>query len=204
MANANGTQRPQMRRSASPPSPEVQRRLMQQALDDELTPEALRELRRQLDDSPEEAAQYSRLKQVDRLLRGAPMENAPEGLALKIMARLAEGLQSQKLVKPNSLALAIALAILALTMTPLLAALGWLIINALGSAAALNSILTQLFNLLAAVMNTLEGLVDSAQAVLRTYPEAPVAIVTVIPVALLWLWRSSRGGGAGDKQTENT
>lgn len=194
MANTNDP-RPRARRNLSQRlgiEQQTQQALIQQALDEELTPERLRELRRQLDDAPAAQAQFQHMRQVERMLRAAPMENAPENLALKIMARLAEGLQSQKLIRPNSLALAIALALFALGLTPLLAILGWLIINAVGSASALNNLLGSLFNLLATVMNTLDGLINSAQAVVQTYPEAPIAIITLIPAALLWLWRSGK------------
>lgn len=169
-----------------------QRHLMQEALDENLPQERLHELYQELDESPVEAAEFSRLRQVDRLLRTAPMANAPEGLALKIMARLAEGLQSQKLLRPSSLALAIGLAVLALGLMPLLAVLGWAIISAVGNAGALNALLQNIFNLLSALMNSLSGLVQSAQQLLETYPEAPIAVFTLIPAALVWLWRASR------------
>jgi len=169
-----------------------QRLLMQDALDDNLTPEAQRELFQHLDTSAAETAQFARLKQVDRLLKTAPMETAPEGLALRILARLSEGLQSQKLMRPSSLALAIGLALVALGLLPLLGIVGALIINAVGSASALRVLVEQIVTILAFLAQTVDSLIESAQAVLRSYPEAPIAMFTLIPAALLLLWRAGR------------
>ncbi|MDX2161904.1 MAG: hypothetical protein SF162_11315 [bacterium] len=178
-----------------------QRMLMQEALDETISPERLRELHDQLDQSPGEAAAFSRMRQVDRLLKTAPMENAPEGLALRVLARLAEGLQTQKIVRPTSLALALGLALTALGLMPLLGIIGYLLISVLGSASALSALLHQLVILLGAVVQTLNALVTSAQAVLQTYPEVPVFMLTMIPAGLLWIWWAARQGGADQGRT---
>ncbi|MCC6614559.1 MAG: hypothetical protein IT320_13850 [Anaerolineae bacterium] len=165
------------------------RRLMQEALDEQLSLDARQELYRQLDDTPEDAEIYSRLRQVDRLLRTAPMERAPERLALKIMAKLAEGLQTQKLSQTAGLALSLALALLALLMMPLLAALGWLILNSLGNAAVLSGLIKSLSSMLVYLMNGLQTLVESAQQLLQNNPQTPAAVLVLIPIALLWIAR---------------
>lgn len=169
-----------------------QRLLMQEALDDQLTPERLRELHRNLDESPTEAAEFQRLKQVDRLLKTASMESAPEGLALRVLARLAEGLQAQTMLRPSSLAVALGLALTALGLMPLLGIIGYQIINAIGNAAALTALLHGLVHLLTIVAQGLNTVITSAQMMLQTYPEAPILIVTLIPAALIWIWRASR------------
>ena len=156
---------------------------MQEALDGELESEALQELYQRIDDHPDEAADFQKLKHVDRLLRAAPMERAPQGLALKIMAKLAEGLQPEHLMRSSGLAL------VTLVLTPLLAGLGWLIVNAVGNAGALTALINQIAGLLSLIMNSLDALVQGARDVLNTYPEAPVVMVAIIPIALFWLVR---------------
>jgi ferric-dicitrate binding protein FerR (iron transport regulator) len=168
---------------------ERHKRLMQEALDESLSAESLQELYGELDREPENAGEFSRLKKVDRLLRTAPMERAPQSLALNIMARLAEGLQTHRLTRNSGLALALALGIVSALLLPALAALGWLILNALGSATALTQAISQLVGLLGMVMTALEGLVTGAQAVLAAYPEVPIVMLTLIPVGLFRLAR---------------
>lgn len=168
---------------------ERHKRLMQEALDESLSAESLQELYGELDREPENADEFSRLKRVDRLLRTAPMERAPQSLALNIMAKLAEGLQASRLTRNSGLALALALAIVSALLLPALAALGWLMLNTLGSAGALNSVISQLVGLLGVVMAALDGLAKGAQAVLAAYPEVPVVMVTLIPLSLFWLVR---------------
>lgn len=168
---------------------ERQRRLMQEALDGRLSSEAMQELYARIDRNPDEAADFHKLKQVDQLLRAAPMERAPQGLALKIMARLAEGLQPEQLKRTSGLALAIGLALVTLLLTPLLAGLGWLLLSAIGNAGVLSSLIGQVVTLLGMVMNTLDALVQGAKAVLETYPEAPALMIALIPIALFWLVR---------------
>lgn len=168
---------------------ERHKRLMQEALDESLSAESLHELYGELDREPENADEFSRLKRVDRLLRTAPMERAPQSLALNIMAKLAEGLQASRLTRNSGLALALALAIVSALLLPALAALGWLMLNTLGSAGALNTVISQIVGLLGVVMAALDGLAKGAQDVLAAYPEIPVVMVTLIPLSLFWLVR---------------
>ena len=165
-----------------------QNRLMQEALDKNLPAEVLNDLYAQMDQSPADAAEFQRLKQVDRMLKAAPLERAPQALALKIMARLAEGLQPEQLRRSSGLALALGLALVTLILTPLLAILGWMIISLISSAAALGALIGQVVNLLAVLMNSLDVLVRGAQDMLKAYPEAPV-LIGLIPIALFWLVR---------------
>lgn len=165
-----------------------QNRLMQEALDKNLPAETLNELYAQIDQSPADAAEFQRLKQVDRMLRAAPFERAPQGLALKIVARLAEGLQPEQLRRSSGLALALGLALVTLILTPLLAVIGWLIVGTITSATALNVLIAQIINLLALMLNSLDTLVRGAQEMLKAYPEAPV-LITLVPIALFWLAR---------------
>jgi len=174
-------------------------RLMQEALDDQLSPEALQELYARLDDDPVEADEFSRLRTVDRLLRAAPHERAPERLAVRIMARLAQELQNPKLDRLSSLAFAIGLTIVALVLVPLLVTFGYLLVTALGSASFFNSVLQAISAAVAASAAFLGLLVESAQSLFSSAPILPVGLLALIPVGLLWLRRLSRQNPPGDK-----
>ena len=52
--------------------------------------------------------------------------------------------------------------------------------------------LTSVVGLLATIANTMREVVESAQTLLQTYPEAPIVMVTLIPAAIFWIWRASR------------
>jgi hypothetical protein len=173
---------------------------MQEALDNSLTPESLQELRTRLDQDAEESAQYQRLRHVDRLLRSAPFERAPQTLALKIIARLAEGLDPQQLTRSSGLALALALALVTLMLLPLMASIGWLILNTLGNAAALSAVIAQIAGVLSALIGMLQGLVTGAQTVLDTYPELPVVVFITTPIALFSLLRFAASTRQNRKQ----
>lgn len=178
---------------------ERQKNWMQEALDEALPPDSLRELRARLESSPEDAAQYERLQRIDRLLRSAPMERAPATLAVGIMARLGEAL-SQRAGRRSSAALALTLAVLAALLLPLLVAFGWLILNTIGSPAALSQALSGLNALLAGVLAAVDGLLASAQRFVEAYPEAPAAALAIIPLSLAWLVRTARKHRSNEKQ----
>lgn len=163
------------------------RRLMQQSLDQPLSAEATQELRRTLAADPTDEAAYGRLRQVDRLLKTAPHEPAPQTLAARIMARLAEGL-TPAAARTSGLALAIALGVVTAALLPLLIGVGQLLLSALTSSGALTGLLSAAAGILAAAANLLAALANGAQSVLTAYPEAPIAL-TLIPLGALWLLR---------------
>jgi hypothetical protein len=178
---------------------ERQKNWMQEALDEALPPDKLDELRARLEASPEDAAQYERLRRIDRLLRSAPLERAPAALAVGIMARLAETL-SQRAGRRSGAALALTLAVLAALLLPLLVAFGWLILNSIGSPAALGRAFSGLNALLTGVLAAVEGLIASAQRFVEAYPEAPAAALAIIPLSLAWLVRTARKHRTTEKQ----
>jgi anti-sigma factor RsiW len=169
---------------------ERQKRLMQEALDQSLSPESQRELQSHLKRNPGDAMHFDRLKEVDTMLRNAPFERAPKRLALDIMARLAETLSQTQLSRISGLALALGLSLAAAVVMPLLLLAAWLILNAIGNAGSLAAIIQNLVGLLSLVVATLEMFIRQAQAVLAANPALPVIIAPIIPAALWWLRRS--------------
>jgi hypothetical protein len=161
---------------------ERNRRLMQEALDENLTPDARQKLFEQLNQDPNESAAYSRLRQVDAVLKTAPFEHAPKRLALSIMARLAEGVKKQTGV--SGLALALALALVTLVATPLLLAAGWMVLSALASTAIMGEILKQIVNLLTIIVSALQLFITEAQEIVSTNPQAPALAAAIVALAV--------------------
>jgi hypothetical protein len=171
---------------------ERQKRLMQEALDKRLSPEAYEQLRQQLDMDAESSAQFDNLKKLDAMLRSAPFERAPQRLALSILAKIAEMARQRPLSTISALALALGLALVTLVTLPLLVAAVTLFLGAVGSAAALSAVIHQIVNLLALVVAMLEAIVQGAQSVLANYPQAPALMLAVVPIILFWLMRVTR------------
>jgi anti-sigma factor RsiW len=168
---------------------ERQKQLMQEALDETLSPELRDELFAHLGQDTRDAEAFDRLKQVDRMLRTAPHERAPRSLAMNIMAKLAESLNPQQLSRISGLALALGLSLIAAIMLPLLVAAGWLILSAMGNAAALSSAVSQMVALLSVAMTLLESVIQQIQAFITANPGLPALMILLIPASVLWLWR---------------
>ncbi len=175
-----------------------QKRLMQEALDEQLTPEAQAELRAHLERDAFSADTFDRLKQVDRTLRSAPHERAPKELAFRIMSQIAQLVKPQQLSRLSGLALALSLSLVALVMLPLLIGVGWLMLSIIGSAAALNTLIKQVVGLLALGISALEVFTRQLQTFLSANPEAPLVMAVLIPISLFWLLRLAPRSRAAD------
>jgi hypothetical protein len=164
---------------------ERKRLVLQEALDDNLTQEARQKLFQEMDQNADVAAEYSRLRQVEAILRNAPLERAPKRLALAIMARLAEGVRAQPEI--SGLALALGLTLVTLVTLPLLIAAGWLALQALASVALLSELLKQVVSLVGTLLSVLQGFVNQAQTLIESYPEAPALIMGLMAVSVFGL-----------------
>ncbi len=175
-----------------------QKRLMQEALDEQLNPEAEAELHAHLDEDIRAAEVFDRLKRADHMLRNAPHERAPKTLAFKIMTQIAHLVKPQQLSRLSGMALALSLSLVALIMMPLLIALGWLILSVIGSAAALNTLIKQIVGLLALGISALEIFAQQLETFLASNPEVPLVMAVLIPVSLFWLLRIAPRSRATD------
>jgi hypothetical protein len=178
-------------------SNERKRLLMQQALDAALSPELRQELDSLLESDQEEAAHFSRLKQVDALLSAAPFERAPQRLAVTIMARLAqtvtEAQQMQEEPELNEATLQVAMTLVTVATLPLLVGASWLLLNALSSAELLESVLHQITLLLILVIDVMKVMIEEAQALFASNPEAAIALLALIPLTLLTIVKEILG-----------
>jgi len=168
------------------------RRLMQESLDDSLSPRATAELHRALDADPLERDEYARLRHIDRLLKTAPLEAAPQTLTTRILARLAASMRDMARDVAHSriggLALAVALGLVTALLLPLLIGLGLLLLNTLTNASLLSGVIAWAAGALGALAGLLTSLARGAQEILSAYPEVPLAL-TLIPLGGLWLLR---------------
>ncbi|MGQ9889955.1 MAG: hypothetical protein ACUVSX_15930 [Aggregatilineales bacterium] len=162
---------------------------MQRTLDEALIPEALAELRAHLDASPSDSAEFQRLRQVDRMLRTAPHERAPQRLAEAIMARLAEAVSARQMPRVSGLALGLGLALAAAAMTPVLLATAWLLLTTLGSAEMLATVLQRATALMALGIALAEQIVAAAQTLLAANTDVALLLAAAVPASLLWLMR---------------
>lgn len=166
-----------------------QRRLMQETLDEELSSAVLAELHKHLSSNPSEAAEFQRLRQVDRILRTAPQERAPQRLAETVMARLTEAVSARQLPRVSGLALALGLALAAAVTMPALLAASWLLLLALSSAELLAVALQQAAALIAMSIALTEQMVLAVQTLLAANTEAVLLLIAAVPLSLLWLLR---------------
>lgn len=181
---------------------ERNQRLMQEALDEHLTAEALQQFREELALDEDTLVEFDRLRRVDRMLGNAPMERAPARLALSIMAQIAKGVQTEQLTTASSMAVALGLALVIIVTLPVLVAAVTLFLTAAGSAAALAAIIQAIAHLMGIVVAMLQVLVQGAQSVLATYPQAPLLLISVTPIIAFWLLRiiedKDKAGGSAD------
>lgn len=172
-----------------------QRRMMQEALDDVLSHEERNALLTLLDKDAETSAEYNRLQKLDRLLRTAPHERAPQRLAATIMARLAEGVK-QEAEAQLSLAtdpqaqqatremIALALALSTVVTMPLMVGASWLILNAMASPQLLNAIFEQVIAVMLLLIEVMKVFVEQAQLIMQSDPASAMALLALIPATL--------------------
>ncbi len=75
--------------------PQSSREAMNLALDQELEPETRIALNAHIDQTPADAHLWQGMQRLDRMLRTAPMSNAPSGFAERVMAALLSGRKAQ-------------------------------------------------------------------------------------------------------------
>lgn len=175
------------------------RQLMQQSLDEQLSPEAEQELSQHLAQNPEAADRYSQLQRVDMMLRTASHERAPERLAVTIMARLAQTLQEQQQASRQQQSavteatMQVAMQLVTVATLPLLVGAGYLLLNAQSNPETLEAVLMQVAALLALVIDTVTIMLEEAAAVFEENPEVAMAMLALIPVTMLTLVRQVLG-----------
>jgi len=164
---------------------------MQDKLDGELSSQEESEFARMLNTDHESATQFQRLQQVETLLRSAPLERAPERLAVTIMARLAEATKAQprrqRYPEISEELLQTALQLVTVAALPMLVGAGWMLLNAQSNPEMIETVLYHVAVLLAIVLDVMEVMVERTREVFPTDPELAMALLALMPAALLTL-----------------
>lgn len=162
---------------------------MQEALDGTLSPEMTEQLWQHLDTDEEAADTWGRLQSVDDMFRAAPIERAPERLAVTIMARLAQSVQSQAeldgMPEATEQALMLALSVVVLVMLPTMIAASWLVMQGIANPDLLNQVLLQAIALLQIMIQALVILLEEVEMLIREEPEMAAVATALIPVVLI-------------------
>jgi hypothetical protein len=166
---------------------ERKQQLMQESLDEALSPHALAELSEMLAKNPQTADEYQRLQKVDEMLRVAPFERAPKRLALTIMARIAQTVQEQ--TRPTSeidmATLQVAVQLVTVATLPLLVGAGYMLLNSQTDPDAIEVVIEQVAMMLIMVINVIDVMIDEARETAQTDPESALAMLTLLPSTLL-------------------
>ncbi len=177
------------------------RRLMQEALDDVLTPEEREELVLHLDEDDATFSEYSRLKRVDDTLRTSPHERAPQRLAATIMARLGQSIQAEAEAQARQVqqseaelqitaeVVSVAVSLVTVVTTPLLVAAAWMILNSAADPRVLERVFAQIIAVAMLVIEILQVLLERIEAQLQSDPDAAMATLALIPVVMLAIAR---------------
>lgn len=116
------------------------REAMNLALDQELEPEARVALNAHMEQTPTDAHLWQRMQRVDRMLRTAPMTNAPSGFAGRVMAALLSGRKAQPARDPRAgIGIAVGVWLASALAIPILGAALYLLARLLLDSAALAS-----------------------------------------------------------------
>lgn len=172
------------------------KRLMQEALDERLTTQERRALFEHLDLSEKDYDNFDRLRQVDKLLKAAPQEHAPEGMASSILARIAAAdTQPDPQAHPQpstgyqlrTVWLALGLCAAAFILVPLLSAAVMLGAQAFSNGETITTSVQALTSLFTTALIVLHAWVNRAQTVLAQ--STPLAAMLPLAMASMLLLR---------------
>jgi anti-sigma factor RsiW len=182
---------------------------MQLKLDGMLSAEMAEELEAYLDADAAAASEMQRLESIDQMFAGSQHVRAPERLAVTIMARLAQAVQTQaelgKLPQEARQAVMLSSSLVMLTMMPVMVASCWMVMYGVRNPAVLGVTVNRTIALLSMLIKSMAEMMAALEDFVKEHPEqAPVAL-RMIPMALLALmdymetdWQEN----APDKQEE--
>lgn len=164
-------------------------RMMEEALSGDLSQEEQNELQEILAQNPEEAQTFDSQLQVDAILMRPPHERAPQRLALTILARIAETARQREtdLSELDEAMLNLAVQLVAVATMPMLIGASYLILNASANPELMDAVLQQIAALLMLVIDTMQVLLEEAQALYEDDPETAMTLLAFIPITLLQL-----------------
>lgn len=165
---------------------------VQEALDAQLSAQQQAELSRELETDTETATAADRLERVHQLLSAAPRERAPERLATRLMARVAQMMTKQKKQKwpvPKS-AISAAIALANAATLPIMTGAAWLMIHAAARPELAKTVLPRVIMTHLMLIEVMVEVLRQAESVAADDPETAAAILRLLPEALRTLSKS--------------
>jgi anti-sigma factor RsiW len=167
------------------------RQLMHEKLDGVLSEDLTEELYQHLAHDEEAAQEYARLETLDRLLSSAPQARAPQRLAVTIMARLAQAIETQANLQdaPEEVrqAVMVSLSLSMIAMMPLMVAASWLVMNAMAKPELLTRVLERVVFLMRLMNNAQLTLLDEVERIAETDPHLAAAAMRLLPAMTVGL-----------------
>lgn len=163
-------------------------RIMQEAIDGQLSEETARKLFDILGRDQSAAREYDRLQRVDSLLKRAPQQRAPARLAAAIMARLAQRVQAETaladLPPETQQVMMLCLSASMMAMMPMMEAASWLVLHARRDPAVLSNVMLETIGWMTLVTDALIQLLEDAENRARSEPEIATATLALTPYLL--------------------
>jgi hypothetical protein len=135
--------------------------------------------------SPEDAALWTHMQTVDRLLTAEPMVKAPLDFASKVMATIAAA-PARGRAKKRSAALGVIWA--AVVMVPLLSLALIGLQHWLSDPAAINTALQGIVQFLNSIAQAFASVLQTLVNYTVETPILPALLTTLIPLVMLWGW----------------
>ena len=165
-----------------------QQRIMQEAIDGQLSEETTRKLVEILGRDQSAAREYDRLQRVDSLLKRAPQQRAPARLAATIMARLAQRVQAETaladLPPETQQVMMLCLSASMMAMMPMMEAASWLVLHARRDPEVLSNVMIETIGWMTLVTDALIQLLEDAENRARSEPEIATATLALTPYLL--------------------
>ena len=168
--------------------PDARQRMMQEAIDGQLSEDMARKLIDALGSDQSAAREYDRLRRVDSLLKRAPQQRAPARLAATIMARLAQRVQAETaladLPPETQQVMMLCLSASMMAMMPMMEAASWLVLNARRDPELLSNVMIETIGWMSLVTDALIQLLEDAENRARREPEIATATLALTPYLL--------------------
>lgn len=170
---------------------QTQNKMMQEAIDGQLSEDMTEQLFSILDRDKEAAQEFNRLQTMDSLFKRAPHKRAPARLAATIMARLAERIEAETKLEnlPQSAqqAVMLGMSVTILSMMPMMEAAAWLVLNAKRDPKLLSEVMTQTVGLMSIITDAMVMLMEEAENMARENPETATATLALTPYVMIEL-----------------
>lgn len=164
------------------------RQWMQESLDGVLSEELTHALFSTLQEDETAAREYARLEDVDKALATAPHARAPRHLAVTIMARLAQTIETQARLQdlPAEVrdAVMASLSLVMVATLPMMIGASWMVLNASANPDVLVRVMGRVVALMRMVIQGQLAILDEVESYIKDDPQLAAAIMALMPAML--------------------